>query len=218
MMRRLPIFIFVPFFMLVTSCHYNIGHRLGGDVVKQYPENTVQGLSLFLSRYKNSSNFRYIEFDIQESADSSLFVFHDKYINRMVPVDKFGNDGVLKSKLRSGVQKIPLSELNSDVIQKLNLTNDSVKIPELDDIFPVLKDAEYRGKVYVEVKYITTDEGREKFIRSILKYRDDIEIYVLAFKTNFKKSFPDTKKWCSEFNEKRIPVVRVGTHSKICRT
>lgn len=52
----------------------NLGHRLGASGTKL--ENTIQGLHDSL-KIVSDSKFRYWEFDVRESADGTLFVFHD---------------------------------------------------------------------------------------------------------------------------------------------
>ena len=52
----------------------NLGHRLGASGTKL--ENTLEGL-LGSFELVSDRRFRYWEFDIRESGDGVLFVFHD---------------------------------------------------------------------------------------------------------------------------------------------
>ncbi len=61
----------------------NLGHRLGGDIYK--PENTLYAYNKALKSLQNKKEFKNVEFDIRESKDGELIVFHDQTINRIVP-------------------------------------------------------------------------------------------------------------------------------------
>ena len=56
----------------------NSGHRLGTS--GSLTENTIEGLQSSLGNVSRS-DFRYWEFDIQESSDGKVFVFHDDEIS-----------------------------------------------------------------------------------------------------------------------------------------
>ena len=55
----------------------NLGHRLGASGTKM--ENTIDGLMNSLEQVDNRK-FKYWEFDIRESLDGIIFVFHDGQI------------------------------------------------------------------------------------------------------------------------------------------
>ena len=55
----------------------NSGHRLGTSGTPT--ENTIEGLQSSIDNVSRS-DFRYWEFDIQESSDGKVFVFHDDEI------------------------------------------------------------------------------------------------------------------------------------------
>ena len=57
---------------------HNLGHRLGASGTKL--ENTIQGLK-DSSKIVSDSKFKYWEFDVRESSDGILFVFHDDDIS-----------------------------------------------------------------------------------------------------------------------------------------
>jgi glycerophosphoryl diester phosphodiesterase len=201
---------------LLTSCHYNIGHRLGGDVTSRYPENTVESLSELIKHRRTDYNFRYIEFDVQEVSDTNLYVFHDRTINRVIPVEKFGNEQVLQP-LSEDSNRIEFSSLSEIEIQQINLSADSIKVPTMEQVLITIKKLNFKGKSYIEIKRFTTDKGRNDFITLIEKYSKGLNLTVIASEKNFKYSFPDQVKWCREFNKRGIPVLKVGWHCKICK-
>ena len=55
----------------------NLGHRLGASGTKL--ENTLEGL-LGSFELVSDRRFRYWEFDVRESGDGVIFVFHDDLI------------------------------------------------------------------------------------------------------------------------------------------
>ena len=56
----------------------NIGHRLGGT--DPLTDNTIAALMQTITRV-NEPDFKYWEFDVQESKDGILFVFHDDVLD-----------------------------------------------------------------------------------------------------------------------------------------
>ncbi len=69
----------------------NLGHRLGSDHLTSLPENSSAVFERSISRTNSeiplviNKKFLYAEFDVQETLDGELVVFHDKYIIRMIP-------------------------------------------------------------------------------------------------------------------------------------
>lgn len=86
----------------------NSGHRLGGDLTKIFPENTIE---LFDYVYKNNGfkkGLKYLEFDIQETLDGEIVVFHDRYFKNK----KFKKSPFYKKK--SQRLKFSSNKINSD--------------------------------------------------------------------------------------------------------
>ena len=94
--------IFITIFILPLNNSFsfsrNLGHRVGagsGEFHKDLPENSLIAMKAALIGRDDdppgifplqfNSRFFYMEFDVQETADGELVVFHDKHIKRMIP-------------------------------------------------------------------------------------------------------------------------------------
>lgn len=166
----------------------NLGHRLGGSGTLQ--ENTVQSLNYSIENSVfNHRDFRYWEFDIHESADSELFVFHDDEVE----ID--GNIHILK--------KMKLTE-----IQELGKSL-GISIPTITEILEILN--ERTEKVMIEVKNLLSEEGRKKLVESVEVNQN---YTLMATPVRFEKSFPKNSRemWHSRLRESNTKLVRVRRH------
>ena len=120
----------------------NLGHRLGASGTKM--ENTIDGLMDSLEQVDNRK-FKYWEFDIRESLDGIIFVFHD---------DQILADGEL----------IETAKLNFSEIMKAG-EDLGVKIPTFSEVVEILGDR--KEDVMVEVKELRTDAARRTVITEI---------------------------------------------------
>ena len=164
----------------------NSGHRLGASGTDL--ENTVEGLRKSINN-PDKNKFKYWEFDIRESIDGIVFVFHDDLI-----------------------------ELNGELFEVSKMTFEEIKeagetlkisIPTFEEIVVELKDRKER--VMVEVKEIFSDEARYEIINTVSQFKD---WKIMATPERFEKSFPKESRsyWDKEFQNSEIQVVRVGRH------
>tara|TARA_B100000214_G_scaffold186676_1_gene134595 strand:- start:1712 stop:2287 length:576 start_codon:yes stop_codon:yes gene_type:complete len=164
----------------------NSGHRLGASGTDL--ENTVEGLRKSINN-PDKNKFKYWEFDIRESIDGIVFVFHDDLI-----------------------------ELNGELVEVSKMTFEEIKeagetlkisIPTFEEIVVELKDRKER--VMVEVKEIFSDEARYEIINTVSQFKD---WKIMATPERFEKSFPKESRsyWDKEFQNSEIQVVRVGRH------
>jgi len=164
----------------------NSGHRLGASGTDL--ENTVEGLRKSINN-PDKNKFKYWEFDIRESIDGIVFVFHDDLI-----------------------------ELNGEFVEVSKMTFEEIKeagealkisIPTFEEIVVELKDRKER--VMVEVKEIFSDEARYEIINTVSQFKD---WKIMATPERFEKSFPKESRpyWDKEFQNSEIQVVRVGRH------
>ncbi|MED5486879.1 MAG: glycerophosphodiester phosphodiesterase family protein [Candidatus Thermoplasmatota archaeon] len=141
----------------------NIGHRLGGT--SPHTDNTIQSLQSTISRVEEPG-FKYWEFDVHESADGILFVFHDDFIV---------NQG--KNHLVRDLSFAQIIEFGSQI---------GVEIPPLTD---VVSELEVRDEpVMIEIKNLMTDQARESII-DITNGRNGWNL--MSSIGRFEKSFPD---------------------------
>ena len=120
----------------------NSGHRLGTSGTPT--ENTIEGLQSSLGN-ASKSDFRYWEFDIQESSDGKVFVFHDDAIT--VDGSLFETSDMAFSKIyEAGLQQ-------------------GISIPLLSEVCEHLRDRE--EPVMVEIKHLETDQARTEVLETL---------------------------------------------------
>ena len=164
----------------------NSGHRLGASGTKL--ENTVEGLRNAIDNTKDPK-FKYWEFDIRESIDGIVFVFHD---------DTIEINGELVE-----ISKITFSDI-LEAGESLE-----IKIPTFNEIVNELEGR--KEKVMVEIKEVFSDGARMEIIQELSKLEN---WKLMATPERFEKSFPkDSRKhWSEEISNSGIELVRVGRH------
>ena len=171
----------------------NLGHRLGSDVIKAYPENTIEVLRASIkAKIHLKKGFKYWEFDVNETKDGFLIVHHDRSIKCLGKLKNLTYSQIKEYKI-NGCCKIPLL---SEVLEELNKT--------------------FKGKVIVETKRLLTDKGRQSLISIVNEYKrkGNLKLGYLSFPKHFKKSFPNKKKWCPKLGR----VMQARRHSKdLCK-
>lgn len=164
----------------------NSGHRLGASGTNL--ENTIQGLRNSIDNL-DEKKFRYWEFDIRESIDGVVFVFHDDLINL--------NGEIIE------ISKMTFSEIK-DAGETLDIS-----IPTFEEVVIELENR--KEKVMVEIKEIFSDQARNEIINRI----SELENWkIMATPERFEKSFPKESRafWRKEIQELEIKFVRVGRH------
>ena len=164
----------------------NLGHRLGASGTKM--ENTIDGLMNSLEQVGNRK-FKYWEFDIRESLDGIIFVFHDDQI------------------LVNG-ELIETVKLNFSEIVKAG-EDLGVKIPTFSEVVAILDNRQ--EDVMVEVKELRTDDARRSVITTI---SDKSNWKLMATPTRFLQSFPAESReyWEGYTRNLGVELVRVGRH------
>lgn len=164
----------------------NSGHRLGASGTNL--ENTIQGLRNSIDNL-DEKKFRYWEFDIRESIDGVVFVFHDDLINL--------NGEIIE------ISKMTFSEIK-DAGETLDIS-----IPTFEEV--VIELETRKERVMVEIKEIFSDRARNEIINRI----SELENWkIMATPERFEKSFPKESRafWRKEIQELEIKFVRVGRH------
>ncbi|MBL11771.1 MAG: hypothetical protein CMB46_03055 [Euryarchaeota archaeon] len=164
----------------------NPGHRLGASGTNL--ENTIEGLRRSLD-VSSDPKFKYWEFDIRESSDGVLFVFHDDTID-------------------SGDSKFETSRMKFAKIFEAGMEL-GIRIPTFKEVILELEDRE--ESVMVEIKHILTDGARREVIDS-LSSRERWK--VMATPERFEKIFPPEtrEEWEKAFGIAGVELVRVGRH------
>ena len=164
----------------------NSGHRLGASGTKL--ENTIQGLRESIENL-DRKKFKYWEFDIRESIDGVVFVFHDDIID-------------INGELRE------LSKMSFLEIKEAGEELD-ILIPTFEEVVVELE--ERKEKVFVEIKEIFSDQARNEIINRISGLND---WKIMATPERFEKSFPEDSRefWRKEIQKAKVELVRVGRH------
>ena len=166
----------------------NLGHRLGNSGARN--ENTLESLSESLEKSISAKKeFKYWEFDVHESYDGILFVFHD---------DQILFDGVVNS----------LREMNFSEILDLG-SYLGINIPTLSEVTNKL--SERNEKVMIEIKNIHSENGRKEVIESISRREN---WFLMSTPERFTESFPEESReyWHAELLSLGGKLVRVGRH------
>ena len=166
----------------------NSGHRLGNSGALN--ENTLESLIYSIENsIFEKKDFKYWEFDVHESDDGVLFVFHDDEI---------------------------LFEGEINILRKMNFldiyelgANLGINIPRLSEVIGKLSTRS--EKVMIEIKNLQSENGRKEVIESISE-RDNW--FLMSTPERFTKSFPEESRdyWHSELSSLGGKMVRVGRH------
>jgi glycerophosphoryl diester phosphodiesterase len=148
-----------------------------------------------------------VEFDIRESKDGKLIVFHDSKISRIVPKTKH-NLKLLKNKK---FKKIAIKNLTAKTISKLILENNA-HIPTLEEVLQASVNWNLKKPIHIEIKALNTDKARMKLIKIVDKYSKKLDISFIAFSKNFYKSFPYPPRWIHLFQKYNLHFYQMGRH------
>ncbi len=174
----------------------NSGHRLGTSGTSM--ENTIEGLQCSLEN-PSRRDFRYWEFDIRESSDGTIFVFHD--------------DSIIVDGASSETSEMTYSEIRDAGLQQ------GISIPLFSEVSEHLRVRE--EPVMVEIKHLMTDQARSEVLETISKMN---EWKAMATPIRFSISFPEEirEEWSSQFESEGVELVRVGRHRlnlfRACKT
>tara|TARA_B100000131_G_scaffold217794_1_gene209297 strand:- start:328 stop:903 length:576 start_codon:yes stop_codon:yes gene_type:complete len=164
----------------------NTGHRLGASGTNL--ENTIEGLKNSLENHPGR-RFRYWEFDVRESSEGSLFVFHDDHI-------------------RVGGSLVETHTMNFGQIYEAGLAMGR-EIPLFSEVCRFLGDLDHA--VMVEIKHIFSEKARSEVLDSV-SGRENWK--VMATPKRFEMSFPTEIRnyWAERFDKSGVKLVRVGRH------
>ncbi len=237
--------ILLVFLLLTTNIFAkNLGHRAGGGKGEYYshlPENSLVALEHSLNDIQFDNEFLYLEFDIQETKDGKLVVFHDKTIRRMI--NKKQNIESLNiiyeendvSYFKKKLNLLKIYELTYEQLQTLHLTDHpDQKVPTLEEFLALSKEVGLRKPMSVEIKYIYSKQAKEKAITLLRNFREDymenadiifedeydmpFKVGFLGFKSKFKKTYKDDDHyWCNKIKDAGLyGVFKPGNHINLC--
>ena len=187
----------------------NWGHRLGGDVITDHPENTLEIFreTILGKKLESDDEYLYSECDLRETRDHEIVIFHDWDLSRLVP-DTPENRAVIGTNEK--FEKQTIHELTLEQVKKLRLSGGE-QIPTLEELLVCASELNLQKPLLLEIKLLHSDTGRQKVIDLAKKYRDssDLQIDFLAFRRNIRRSFDDPKKWLRKFKANGFRVYQV---------
>jgi glycerophosphoryl diester phosphodiesterase len=222
----------------------NLGHRAGGgkgEYFENLPENSLIALQSSLEQIQYYKDFLYLEFDVQETKDGVLVIFHDKYIRRMISYkqNKVELDKIYKeidaSFIKRKFNRVKISELTYEQVSRLHLTDHpDQRVPTLREYLEASEQFDLMKPMTVEVKYIQSENSKYKIIEMVKDFNDrymkDADIIFerkydmpfktgfLAWKSKFKKTFGKDPKWCQLIIDAGLyGVFKPGSHKNQCR-
>ncbi|OUR96841.1 hypothetical protein A9Q84_10920 [Halobacteriovorax marinus] len=221
----------------------NLGHRAGGGKKEYYshlPENSLTALEHSIEGIQYRKDFLYLEFDIQETKDGEIVIFHDKYIKRMISykqnkleLDRIYDELGLSSSSRKR-HKVKIQQLTFSQLRRLHLTDHPDQlVPTLSEFIRVSKQQGLIKPMTVELKYIRTDAAKVKVIEMLKefnesymknadiifekKYNMPFRVGFLSFSSKFKKIFGLNKKWCKLIKASGLHgVFKARSHVNLC--
>ena len=133
--------------------------------------------------------FRYWEFDIRESSDGIIFVFHD--------------DTISVSGKYSKTSQMTFSEIKKAGLQQ------GISIPLFSEVCDEL--GETAETVMVEIKHLSSENGRSEVLEA-LRSRGNWK--AMATPERFSRAFPSDIRegWGARFRSAGVELVRVGRH------
>ena len=221
----------------------NLGHRAGagkGEYFSQLPENSLIALQSSLQLIQYDKDFLYLEFDIQETKDGKIVVFHDKYIRRMIPYAQNAQEldqiyqEIDASFFKRKFNTIKISDLTYEQLSRLSLKDHpDQKIPTLKSFLETSKSMNLIKPMTVEIKYLKTDRAKLKVIEMMKEFNEDymndadiifevdydmpFKTGFLAWKSKFKKSYGKDPKWCELIKRAGLyGVFKPGSHKNQC--
>ncbi len=148
---------------------FNMGHLGGYDCGDEFsPENSLKCLTLaLLRRMQENKLYKFTEFDVCETLDNVIVVFHDahhKTIERMCPATP------------PEIRDKRICDLPWKIIRELILKGSVSTIPSLETFLFVLS-GELKKPVRVEIKNLHSTKGRKSLLDQVLKFKEDNKPY-----------------------------------------
>lgn len=148
-----------------------VGHR---GAAALWPENTLPAF-----RAARDAGAVMIEFDVQQSADGELFVFHDHTLERLC-----GESLVASS--------LPWEVLSQKIVG--NVDGQVILIPRVDDVFAALRRSVFYN-IELKTDAVHFPGIEEKLVAVITKHRLAERVLVSSF---YHQSLREIRRWSSD--------------------
>ena len=190
----LVIWFYRPGLLLLAPNH---GHRLGGDILNTYPENTLEVFRLAIDEIESNRQYQYSECDLRETKDHQIVIFHDADLSRLVP-DTPENRSAL------GVEEIDdsisIEDLTLQQVQNLRLGG-GCQIPTLEQFFDCVKETNPQKPILLEIKFLHSEPCCQRVIEMTRDFRDEtgFDVNFLAFIYAISYSHSEPRAWLDDF-------------------
>eukprot|EP00887_Chlorella_sp_A99_P005004 scaffold4.g5004.t1 len=213
----------------------HIGHRAGAEGFDgELCENTVEALAALAAADAAGRllDVPYVEFDVQETSDAQLVIFHDLTLTRAFP--RQGHNAAVADGLERGggppFALATVANLSLAQLRRLDLGGRrGLRVPTLREFLEACVGTGVRRPLAIEVKAVQTDAARRQLLDDISWYRQthgaalDREpdaaarrhphlgwAGVIAFPHFFAHCFgeygsPQWRHWAEEFQRRGIP-------------
>jgi len=158
MLRSVRVVLLIILLSILANAE-NLGHRLGGDVYKY--ENTLVCYKKALKNLQQKKNFKYVEFDIRETKDHELVVFHDSKIERVIPKNKHNIKILTRVLKKNKFEKIRIKDLTLKELRALSIAKD-VHVPTLGDILESSIKWNLKKPMHIEIKFLLAHSNPNK--------------------------------------------------------
>jgi len=243
---KTKLLVLLALFAMPAIAFANMGHRMGSDYLTSLPENSLAVLEASANGLNGNdpimddSGYVYSEFDVQETYDNEVILFHDKGFKRMLP-NKGRNVETYKQiianiKQRTGkkykFKKLRVKHLTLEEIQSLYLKggDGEERVPSLKEVFELAVELRVTKPMVVEYKKIRSDIARAEMLRLMTQYKEDhgdsgstvytdrydypqeIPVMFLGFPKNFP-NFSLKDEFCDDLRDLGFGFYRAKKHS-----
>lgn len=234
LVRKLIFASFVEVGVLPVLCYamgseVNFGHRVAagsGEYNSHLPENSIVALKAALlgvgsdTVIQDHKDFNYLEFDVRETYDNKLVLFHDVNPRKLMP-NNGSNRRAYRDILRDpmtakrhgkanpSIRDLEIRHMTFAQLQSLSLgKGKGEKVPTLENFLEKAKQWGLRKPLAAEIKDIHSDYGRREYLRLVNSFAeeyysrvgfvktrdykmDDRGANILSFPSHFHRSFGD---------------------------
>ena len=182
----------------------NNGHQLGGDLLADFPGNTIEAFEIGIREHEASPEWKYSECDVRETVDNRLVLFHDWDLSS-VP-----NTEANQTVLTETVGDQPVNQLTLEQLQALQLQG-GARIPTLEEVLEAAVRFGPAKPILLEIKLLHSEEARYRMLDLAKRYRDQhgLKIQFLAFIRNINRSFDEPREWLDRFSDAGFRVYQV---------
>jgi hypothetical protein len=104
-----------------------------------------------------------------------------------------------------------IEDLTAKEISKLKLEYNT-HIPTLEEVLKASVKWKLKKPMRIEVKFLHSDKARYALVKSLSKYKEKLDISLIAFRKNFYESFPFSPRWIKLFQENDLNFYQIDKY------